>query len=75
MCNPNEQVNEYRIGLDKVTDQRNRIVEMDIPDPACSDMRDAIVLALDILVQVLGEHFPLMQETRNAPAPSREERP
>jgi hypothetical protein len=64
MSNPN-QLSEHpcRIGLDKVTDQRNRIVGMDIPDPACSDMRDGIVLAFDILVQVLEEYFPLMAET------------
>ena len=53
----NQQSNEYRLGLDQVVDQRNRIVAMDIPDPACSDMRDAIVLALDILLEVLGEHI------------------
>ena len=63
----NEQSTEYRIGMDKFIDQRNRIVAMDIPDPACSDVRDEFVLALDILTQVLTEHFLLMAESENAP--------
>jgi hypothetical protein len=66
----NQQSMEYRIGLDKFIDQRNRIVGMDISDPACSDMRDQFVLALDILAQVLTEHFPLMAETKGEAAQS-----
>jgi hypothetical protein len=53
----------YRIGLDKVIDQRNRIVSLDIPDPNCSQLRDELTLAFDILVQVLAEHVPMMAET------------
>jgi uncharacterized membrane protein len=30
-------------------------------------VRDEFVLALDILTQVLTEHFPLMAESENAP--------
>ena len=67
MAATNEQSNEPRIGLDKLIDQRNRIVAMDMPDPACSDVRDAMVLALDILTQILGEHFPLMQQSTGQP--------
>jgi len=67
MGDPNElAAPQYLIGLDKVTEQRNRIVAMDIPDPACSDMRDEVVLAFDILVQVLQERFPLITETVGA---------
>lgn len=59
----NAQHNNCRIGLDKLVDQRNRIVAAEIPDPACSGMRDSIVLAFDILTQILVEHFPLMAES------------
>jgi hypothetical protein len=63
MENPNELVVQKRIGLDRVTDQRNSIAAMEVPDPAYSDMRDKIVLAFDILIQVLTEHFPLIAES------------
>jgi hypothetical protein len=63
MALTNEQVNVYRIGLDKLIDQRNRIVGREIPNPDCSDFRDDVVLAFDILTQILGEHFPLLQES------------
>ena len=53
----------YSIGLDKFIDQRNRIVAMDV-GVRNSDLRDAIVLAFDLLTQILGEHFPLLAETR-----------
>lgn len=67
MSATNEQVTDYRIGLDKVIDQRNRLVEINILNPACSDFRDGVVLAFDILTQVLIEHFPLLAESVNDP--------
>ena len=64
LAQTNRAPTEYRPGLDQVIDQRNRIVAREIPDPACSGMRDDIVLAFDILLEVLGEHFPLMGDTK-----------
>lgn len=64
LAQTNQTSTEYRPGLDQVIDQRNRIVAREIPDPACSDMRDDIVLTFDILLEVLGEHFPLMSDTK-----------
>jgi len=60
---PNTLIQTQRLGLDKLIDQRNRIVATEIPDPACDHLRDEVVLAFDILTQILGEHFPLMQES------------
>lgn len=64
---PNTQHQEYRIGLDQVTDARNSLVAMEIPYPACSKMRDRIVMVFDILTQVLLEHFPLIAESSQPP--------
>lgn len=62
--NPNVRYHGHRTGLDKFIDQRNRIVAMDVSDPSCSELRDDIVLAFDILTQILIEHFPLMRDSK-----------
>lgn len=60
-CNMLHEVS--KTGLDKVTDARNDLVAMYVPDLAYSDMRDCIVMVFDILTQVLIEHFPFMSES------------
>ena len=63
MTATNQQSSEYKIGLDQLIDRRNDIVAMEISDPDCGALRDNIVFALDILTQVLIEHFPLLAES------------
>lgn len=53
---------EKRIGLDAVINARNDLIAMNCADT--SAVRDQVVFVIDLLVQVLTEHFPLISETR-----------